>query len=122
MDDALWIITKPQVTPHNMLQQAYGLRLHQLVNHVTQHSHNREKSFVSVTNVCQTGLIEKNLLNDEDCDGFGEFRPGFHDAETEWNNFCGEQKVDDGVVVILLEKQFVQLHRSKSYGKEGYAP
>jgi hypothetical protein len=56
-----------------------------------------------MTNVCQSSLVKKDLLDDEDGDSFGEFGARFHDAETEGNDFGREEEVDDGVVVILLE-------------------
>ena len=55
-----------------MLEQSHSLRLHKLVHHIAQHRSDGVESLVGVADVRQARLVEKNLLNDENGDGFGE--------------------------------------------------
>lgn len=75
------VVAEPEVAPNHVLEQAHSLSLHQLVNHVAQHSSHCIEAFVGMADVREASLVEQNLLNDEDCDGLGEFGTGFHDAE-----------------------------------------
>ena len=85
-----------------MLEQPDRLSLHQLVHHVTEDGPNSVESFICVTDVRQAGLIEKDLLDDEDSNGFRKFGSSFHDTQAQRDNFSREKEVDDRGVVILL--------------------
>lgn len=87
-----------------MLQQTNSLRLDKLINHIAENGTHGIKSLVGVADIRQASLVQQDLLNDEDGDGFREFRPCLHDAEAKGYNFRGEKEVDDGVVVVLLVK------------------
>lgn len=42
---------------------------------------------VRLTNVGKTTVVQEYLLQDERGNGFAQFRAGFHDAQTQWNDF-----------------------------------
>lgn len=86
-----------------MLEQTHGLLLHKLGDHVTKHGAHGIEALVCLTNVCQTGIIQKDLLDNEDGHGLGQLRAGFHDAQTEGDDFGGEQEVNDFRRVIFNE-------------------
>lgn len=69
MSGAPRIVAQTKVTPHYMLQQANCLGLHQLVDHVAEDGTDGIKPLVSVADVGETGLVEKDLLDNEDRDG-----------------------------------------------------
>lgn len=85
-----------------MLQQPHRLTLHQLIHHVAQHRPNGIEPLVRLADVGQSQVVQQDLLNDEDGDGFGEFRASLHDSEAERDDFGGEEEVDDVGVVVLL--------------------
>jgi hypothetical protein len=66
------IVAKAEITPHDMLEQSHSLRLHKLVHHIAQNGSDSVEPLVGVANIRQARLIEQNLLNDENGDGFGE--------------------------------------------------
>jgi hypothetical protein len=98
------VITEPQITPDDVLQQPDRLRIHERVDHVAEHSPNSVESLVSLADISETQVVEQDLLNDEDGHRLGKFRAGFHDSQTEGDDLGREQKVDDVRVVILLQK------------------
>jgi hypothetical protein len=85
-----------------VLQQSDGLRLHQLVYHVAEHGPNRVEALVSMANIGEARLVQKDLLHDKNSDGFGEFRAGLHNTKAERDDLGGEQEVNHSVVLILL--------------------
>ena len=56
-----------------------------------------------MADVCQTCVIEKNLLHDEDGNSFAKLGAGLHDAQTKRDDLGGEQKVDNFRRIILDE-------------------
>jgi hypothetical protein len=97
------IVAKAEIAPHDMLEQSHSLRLHKLVHHIAQHSSNSIEPLIGVADIRQASLIEQNLLNDEDGDGFGELWARLHDTKAKGYDLGREEEVDDGVVVILLD-------------------
>jgi hypothetical protein len=85
-----------------MFQQPHRLSFHQLVDHITQNGSDGIEPLIGMTDIRQSRFIEKDFLNDEDGNGFGEFGACFHDAEAERDDLGGEEEVNDGVIVILL--------------------
>ena len=85
-----------------MLEQADGLAVDKLRNHVTEHGANSEEALIGMANILQASLVEKDLLNDEDGDSFGELRACFHDAQAERDDLRGQEEVNDRIVVVLL--------------------
>lgn len=82
------VVAQPEVATDDVFEEADRLGLDELVDHVAEDGADGEKAFVSVTNVGKSGLIEEDLLHDEDCDRFRKFRAGFHDAEAEGDDLC----------------------------------
>ena len=85
-----------------MLEKTNGLGLDQLVDHVAEDGSHSVESLVCVANVRQPGLVQEDLLNDEDGDSLGQFGTSLHDAQAQGNDFRGQEEVDDGSVVVLL--------------------
>lgn len=85
-----------------MLEKTNGLGLDQLVDHVAEDGSHSVESLVCVANVRQPGLVQEDLLNDEDGDSLGQFGTSLHDAQAQGNDFRGQEEVDDGGVIILL--------------------
>lgn len=77
-----------------MLEQAHGLLLHQLGDHVAKNGAHRIESLVCRTNVAQANVIEEDLLYDEDSNGLAKLRSSLHDPKTEGNDLGGEKEVD----------------------------
>ena len=77
------VVAQPEVATDDVFEESDRLGLDELVDHVAGDGADGEKAFVSVTDVGETGLVEEDLLHDEDCDRLGKFRAGFHDAEAE---------------------------------------
>ena len=85
-----------------MLEKTNSLCVNQLINHIAENCSYGIESFVCVTDVRQASLIEKDLLDDEDSNGFRKFGSSFHDTQAQRDNFSREKEVDDRGVVILL--------------------
>ena len=97
-----WVIAQSQVTPHHVFQQPDSLSLHQLVHHIAQHSPHGVEPFIRMADIRQTRLVQQDLLNDEDRNGFRKFRTSLHDPQAKWDYLRREQEVNHGRVVVLL--------------------
>jgi hypothetical protein len=95
-------ITQTEVTTDDVLEQTDGLLLDQLVDHVAKHGADGVEALVRLADVCQAGVVEKDLLDDEDGDGLAQLRARLHDAEAQGDDLGCEQEVYDCVVVVLL--------------------
>jgi hypothetical protein len=84
-----------------MLQQPNRLLVDKLCNHITQYRAHSVEPLVSLADVLQAHVVEQDLLDDEDSNSLAELGTGLHDAEAEWNNFGGEEEVDDFGAVVL---------------------
>jgi hypothetical protein len=85
-----------------VFEEADGLGLDELVDHVAEDGADGKEALVGVTDVGEPGLVEEDLLHDEDRDSLGEFRAGLHDAQAERDDLRREEEVDHRVVVVLL--------------------
>ena len=85
-----------------MFEEADGLGLDELIDHVAEDGADGKEALVCVADVGEPGLVEEDLLHNEDRDGLGEFRAGFHDAQAERDDLRREEEVDHRVVVVLL--------------------
>lgn len=54
-----------------MLEEPNRLRFNQLVDHATQNCPDGEESFVSMTDIRQTSLVQEDFLDDEYSNCFG---------------------------------------------------
>jgi len=63
-----------------MLEQSDGLLLDQLVYHVAEHGAYSVESLVSLTDVLQSKVVQKNLLNNEDGNGLTKLATSLHDT------------------------------------------
>ena len=61
------------------------------------------EAFVCRTDIFETRVIEKDLLDDESSNGLGEFATNLHDPETEGDDLGLEEEVDDLCVIHLDE-------------------
>lgn len=84
-----------------MLQEPGSLLLHELVDHVAQNSPNSIEALVGRADVVQSVVIKKNLLHDKNGNSLAQFGTSLHDAQAQWDNFSGEEKVDDIRAVVL---------------------
>lgn len=96
------VVAQPEVATDDVFEESDRLGFDELVDHVAEDGTDGEKAFVSVTDIGEPGLVEEDLLHDEDRDGLREFRAGFHDAEAEGDDLCRKEKVDHRVVIVLL--------------------
>lgn len=71
----------PKEATDNVLEQTNSLLLHKLVDHIAEHSTDGIETFVCLADVCQTGVVEQDLLYDEYSDGLAKLRSGLHDAQ-----------------------------------------
>ena len=84
-----------------MLKEANCLLLNQLSDHIAEDCANGVEPLIGCANVRQANVIEKDLLDDENRNGFAQFRTGLHDAKAEGNDLRGEQEIDHVRGVIL---------------------
>ncbi len=84
-----------------MLQEPSRLLLDQLSDHIAQDRTDGVEPLVRRADVVKAVIVEQYLLHDEDGDGFAELRPGLHDAQTQRDDLCRQQKVDHLRRVIL---------------------
>ena len=78
-----------------MLQQPNSLLLYQLGDHITQYSADGIETFIGVAYISKARIVKKDFLHNEDSYGLAQLRPGFHDSETQWNNFGCQKKIND---------------------------
>ena len=96
------VVAQAKIAADDMLEQADRLSLDKLIDHVAQDSADRVESLVGVADVRQAGLVQEDLLDNEDGDRLRELRACLHDAQTQWDDLRGQEEVDDGSVVVLL--------------------
>lgn len=85
----------PKEASNNVLEEADGLLLYELANHVAENSTNGVEALVSLTDVRKTDIVEKNLLYDKDGYGLAELGACFHDAQAKRDDLGCEKEVDD---------------------------
>ena len=56
----------PQEASNNVLQQPYGLLIHQLRHHIAQYRSHRVEPLVGLADVLQAHIVKQDLLDDED--------------------------------------------------------
>lgn len=59
----------PQEASHNVLEQSDCLHFNKSSDHIAQHCANSVKAFICRTDIAKTGVVEKNLLYNEDRNG-----------------------------------------------------
>lgn len=64
------VIAQPQVTAHDMLEQSDSLSFHELVHHVAEDGADGVEALIGMAYVRQAGFIQKDLLHNENCNGF----------------------------------------------------
>lgn len=84
-----------------MLQKPHSLLLNKLRDHVAQYGSHRIKSLIGSTDICKTNIVKENLLYNENCNCFAEFRPRLHNAEAKRDDFGRQEEVDHIGRVIL---------------------
>ncbi len=96
------IVTQPEVTTDNVLEQPDCLRLDELVDHVAENGPDGEEALVGMANISQPSFVEQDFLDNEDGNRLGEFGASLHDAEAERDDLCRKEEMYDCVVVVLL--------------------
>ena len=86
-----------------MFQQPHSLLIHELSDHITQHSAHSIEPLVCLADVLQTHIIQQDLLHDEYCDRFAQLRPRLHNTEAERDDLGGEEEIDDFGAVVFDE-------------------
>lgn len=56
----------PKEAAHDVLEQAYGLLLDELVDHVRKHCADGVESLVGLADVRKTNIVKQDLLHNED--------------------------------------------------------
>jgi hypothetical protein len=97
------VVAKAQVAPDDVFEQAHREALDELEDHVLKHGGDGIETLVGMAYVGEAGLVEEDLLDDEDGDGLGELGACLHDAQAKGNDLGGEEEVNDSVIVILLD-------------------
>jgi hypothetical protein len=77
------VVAQAKITTDDVFEQADCRSLDELIHHVAKDGADSKEALISVTDIGEPGLVEEDLLHDEDRDGLGEFRAGFHDAQAE---------------------------------------
>lgn len=86
----------PQEAAHHVLEQSYRLSLNKANYHVAENGANCVEALVSGTDVAQPGIIQQDLLNNEDGHRLGELAAGLHDTETEGDDLGCQEEGDGG--------------------------
>ena len=118
-NDSLWVIAETKVTPHDVLQEPDSLRFNELANHIAKDSNDCEEPLVCMANIREARFVQKDLLNNEDCNRLRELRPSLHDPKTQGNNLCRKEEMDNLGVVILLDESADDTQGSKTKVFEG---
>jgi hypothetical protein len=71
----------PKEAPNNMFEQADGLLLYKLVDHVAENGADSVEALVRLADVCKTNVVQQDFLDDEDGDRLAELGASLHDAE-----------------------------------------
>jgi hypothetical protein len=66
------VVTQSKIATNDMFEESDRLRLDELIDHVAKDGTDGEKALIGVTDVREPGLVEKDLLYDEDCYRLGE--------------------------------------------------
>jgi hypothetical protein len=66
------VVTQSEIATNDMFEESDRLRLDELIDHVAKDGADGEKALIGVTDVRQPGLVEEDLLYDEDCYRLGE--------------------------------------------------
>lgn len=66
------VVTQSKIATNDMFEESDRLRLDELIDHVAKDGADGEKALIGVTDVREPGLIQEDLLNDEDCYRLGE--------------------------------------------------
>lgn len=94
-------ISLPKKAADDVLQKPHSLLLNKLRDHVAQYGSHRIKSLIGSTDICKTNIVKENLLYNENCNCFAEFRPRLHNAEAKRDDFGRQEEVDHIGRVIL---------------------
>lgn len=78
-----------------MLEKPCCLLLYELGNHVAQDCAYSIEALISSAYVVQSMIIKKDLLDDENSNRFAKLRSCLHNAKAQWNDLCGQEKVND---------------------------
>lgn len=117
----LFFLDAPQKAPNNMLQQSHGLLVHQLRDHITQHSTHSVESLVRLANILKSHIVKQDLLDNKDCDRLAELGTRFHDTETERDDLGGKEEVDDVRGVIFDQRaDHAQRGQAKVFERSGF--
>jgi hypothetical protein len=66
------VVTQSEIATNDMFEESDRLRLDELIDHVAKDGADGKKALIGVTDVRESGLVEEDLLYDEDCYRFGE--------------------------------------------------
>jgi hypothetical protein len=66
------VVTQSEIATDDVFEESDRLRLDELIDHVAKDGADGEKALIGVTDVREPGLVEEDLLYDEDCYRLGE--------------------------------------------------
>ena len=66
------VVTQSEVATNDMFEESDRLRLYELIDHVAKDGADGEKALIGMTDVREPGLVEEDLLYDEDCYRLGK--------------------------------------------------
>lgn len=101
-----------------MLEEANCLLLDKLIDHVAQDGAHGVKALVRLADICQAGVVQQDLLHDEDSDGLAELGARLHDAQAQRYYLGRQQEVDD-IVRIVLDQRSDHAQRGQTEVFEG---
>lgn len=86
-----------------MLEEANGLSVCEIVDHDSQNIDDGVEALIGMANICQTDLVQQDFLDDENGDRLGELCAVLHNPQTEGDNFCSEEEVDDLGIICRVD-------------------
>jgi hypothetical protein len=98
------VVAEAEVAAHDVLEEADRLRLDELVDHVAEDGADGVEALVRVADVREPGLVEQDLLHDEDRDGLAQLAPRLHNPQAQRDDLRAQQEVDHAPVVVLLRR------------------
>lgn len=103
----------PKEAADNVLEQPHSLLLNELRNHVAQDRAHGIESLISGADICETNVVEKDLLHYKDRHRLAQLGAGLHDAEAERDDFGSEKEIDH-IGRIILDKRANHAQRSET--------
>ena len=84
-----------------------------MVDHVAEDCAYSIETLISLADVLQSKVVQKNLLHNKNGNSLAQLAAGLHDAKAKRNNLGGQEEVDD-LAAVVLDKGADDAERSEA--------